>query len=69
METWTALVLRHKPTGLYYGRDLERTKSLRKAWRWYDEEQLSVWLNASIYVPEQPEQYEPVSIRIAMEEE
>jgi len=67
METRDAIVLRHKPTGLYYSRELNNTKSLFKAWRFYDQEQLDVWLSVSIYIPSHPEEYEAIPVVITIE--
>lgn len=70
MESKSNFVLRHKETGSYYGYDLERTKNLFKAWRFFDEQQLNVWLDNSIYTPEFRDEYEavPVELTIAVKE-
>lgn len=67
MERWTVHVLRHTPTGQYYGRMADHVKTLRQAWRWYSPEELETWLTVSIYAPADKDNYQPVEAEIMME--
>ncbi|WP_181438670.1 hypothetical protein [Paenibacillus sambharensis] len=48
---------------------MEHKSSLWQAWRWYSEEQLEIWLQVSIYAPEQPDDYEPVTAILTIDTE
>ncbi|CAM4100770.1 hypothetical protein L1N85_10875 [Paenibacillus alkaliterrae] len=68
MEKRTALVLRHKKTGLYYDKMNGHGKELWQARRFMNEEQLAVWSEASIYRPDDPDEYEPVVVEMSIQE-
>lgn len=68
MEKRTALVLRHKRTGLFYDKMNGHNKELWQARRFMNEEQLAVWSEVSIYRPEDPDEYEPVEVELTIQE-
>lgn len=67
MDTRSAIVLRHKPTGLYFSKMADHTKSLWGAWRFRDEQELETFFKVHSYAPDHPEQYESVAIRLSIE--
>lgn len=69
MERKTRFVLRHRTTGLYYGRMADHTKSLWSAWRFLDEQYIEVWLQTHSYAPAHPEEYEAVPVEMTIEVE
>lgn len=67
MESKRRLVLKHT-SGLYWSMTAERTKRLFDAKRFVDEATARLWLDVSIYAPEQPEEYTLVEIIQTVEE-
>jgi hypothetical protein len=67
MEKRSNIVLRHKTTGLYFGRMGDRTNKLWLAWRFPDPQYLEVWLDTHSYAPDSPDDYEPVEIMMTIE--
>lgn len=68
MEKRDSLILRHKKTGLFLDRMNNLSKELWQARRFVNEEQLDVFINVSIYSPENPEDYEPVKVKLTIQE-
>jgi hypothetical protein len=66
MEKRSAIVLKHKHTGLYYDKMAEHSKNLWTAWRFPDYDYLEIWLETHSYAPEHPGEYEPVEIELTI---
>lgn len=68
MEKRSAIVLRHKKTGLYYDKMNGHGKELWQARRFINKEQLAAFSEVSIYRPANPDEYEPVEVELTIQE-
>lgn len=63
------LILQHKKTGLYFsGSELEPTKDLWKARRFFDMEYLVMYLEVANFAPRDPSEYDVIEIELTITE-
>lgn len=62
------LVLRHKRTGYYFsGSELEPTKDIWQARRFYDMEYLVMYLEVANFAPRNPEEYDVLEVELTIQ--